>query len=74
MCNGETRARRRKTVQNAIDSTIAATDWAIRQVMHSVVLAESGRTCVPPRKSNDWKPQKWAACAKVAISSKATLK
>jgi hypothetical protein len=57
-----------------MDSTMAATDCAIKQVRHSVVLAESARSCVPPRTSNDWKPQEWATCATVATSSRATHK
>jgi hypothetical protein len=57
-----------------MDSTMAATDCAIKQVRHSVVLGESTRSCVPSRTSNDWKPQKWATCATVATRSRATHK
>jgi hypothetical protein len=39
-------------------NTKAATDWAIKQVRHSVVLGDSSRTCAPPFRSSDWKPQK----------------
>jgi len=61
--------------ENAIDSTIAATDCAIRQVRHSLVLDESTRNCDRPSgRSNDWKPQKWATCATVATRSRATHK
>jgi hypothetical protein len=61
--------------ENAMGSTIAATDWAIKQVRHSVVLGESARNCVPSSESsNDWKPQKCAACATVATRSSATHK
>jgi hypothetical protein len=61
--------------ENAMGSTIAATDCAIKQVRHSVVLGESARNCVPSSdSSNDWKPQKCAACATVATRSSATHK
>jgi hypothetical protein len=60
--------------ENAMDSATAATDCAIKQVRHSVVLAESARSCVPSRTSNDWKPQEWATWATVATSSRATHK
>jgi len=60
--------------ENAIDSAIAATDCAIKQVRHSVVLG-SARNCVlSSGRSNDWKPQKCAACATVATRSSATHK
>jgi len=62
------------TEENAMDSTMAATDCAIKQVRHNVVLGESTRSCVPSRTSNDWKPQKWATWATVATSSRATHK
>ena len=58
----------------ALDKTMAATDCAIKQVKQSVVFGDSGRNCVPSRRSNDWKPQKWAVCATVATRSKATPK
>ena len=59
--------------ENATDSTIAATDCAIKQTRQSVVLGESARNCGPPSgRSNDWKPQKCAACATVATRSNAT--
>ncbi len=57
-----------------MDSTMAATDCAIKQVRHTVVLGESTRSCVLSRTSNDWKPQKWATCATVATKSRATHK
>jgi len=57
-----------------MDSAMAAIDCAIKQVRHSVVLAESARSCVPSRTSNDWKPQEWATRATVATSSRATHK
>lgn len=61
--------------ENAIDNTIAATACAIKQVRHSVVLSESARNRVPSwDRSNDWKPQKCAACATVATRSSATHK
>jgi hypothetical protein len=60
--------------ENPMDSAMAATDCAIKQVRHSAVLAESARSCVPSRTSNDWKPQKWATWATVATSSRATHK
>jgi hypothetical protein len=62
------------TEENAMDSAMAATDCAIKQVRHSVVLTESARSCVPSRTSNDWKPQEWATWATVATSSRATHK
>lgn len=56
-----------------MDSTIAATDCASKQTRQSVVLGESALNCVPPSdRSNDWKPQKCAACATVATRSNAT--
>jgi hypothetical protein len=60
--------------ENAMDSTIAATDWAIKQVRHSVVLGESARAWVPAFRSADWKPQKCAAWDTVATRSRATHK
>jgi hypothetical protein len=57
-----------------MDSTMAATDCAIKQVRHNVVLGESTRGCVPSRTSNNWKPQEWATWATVATSSRAAHK
>lgn len=51
---------------------MAATDCAIRQIRHSVALGESARNCVPSVRSNDWRLQKCAACATVAIRSNVT--
>jgi hypothetical protein len=51
---------------------MAATDCAIRQIRHNVALGESARNCVPSVRSNDWRPQKCAACATVARRSNVT--
>jgi hypothetical protein len=58
ICSSAARGRRRNREENVIDNKMAAADCAIKQVRHRVVPGDSARTCAPPLRSNNGKPQK----------------